>query len=160
MDVATLKDWGTFLGAVIGAIAATATLWKQVTPPRDKIHVAAGTIQPTVWSHGEDLYIVNVGPHPVDVQDYGAILFNGKLMSYPIEFETHQLPSELSGYLVSKCRLEPRESTQAGLEIPGRVAGVYANTSTQKPQLRFYGSTKWHVRLRIWIKVRFRSEYV
>jgi hypothetical protein len=150
MDKATI----TLVGAVIGGATGVYNLWKSWLEGRDRLFVGFGPLRP-VMEPGNALYVINLGKHPVELQDYGFVLMDGRLMSLPWFWETLQPgDDEPHSFFRGDLTIDPRGKFEAGLEYRCRIAGTWAESATgARPVLTLNRDIAlWR---RAWIRARW-----
>ena len=162
IDSESMKSWATLFGAVIAAATGVATFMFQWRDRRDRILVMEGGLVPSIDQY-TNLYIANVGKHDVTIKDYGLILFKPSLLSIPYAIAEAEIPSSIPSldcYAIRSTLLPPGGHVQAGVDLRGSAAGVYAITTTQaKPILRFFRSTGRLRRIYIRLRLFFHTVY-
>jgi hypothetical protein len=132
------KDTWTLLGAGIAGLTGLMNFAWQWLDRHDRIFVSCSSLSPSIEQYNS-LYVVNTGKNPVQLRDYGYVLYNGKLMSLPWHWEIEE-PSMDSpnSYTDGDKAMKPQGIFHAGMEFRGSIVGVWAITATQhRPRLAF-----------------------
>jgi hypothetical protein len=80
-----------------------------------------------------------MGKQDVEISDYGFLLFSGELLSIPYKIEFSEPPhDDIDAYTMKDRILTPRGHAEAGMDIPGKVAGYYVlSTTGSRPVICF-----------------------
>lgn len=150
-----IVKWITLAGAVVAALTGLHSFFWQFLDRKDRIVVKHGLASPPSCP-GQGLFVVNIGKHLVEIQDYGFILSNGKLFSLPWYFVNDGPAEEVRAEFEGTSALEPRERFQVYVDLTNlKTVGSYAQTTTQTfPSLGFvhdlnFLHTCW-IRCRVW----------
>lgn len=154
-----VKDWVTGFAAVMAAVLGLVNLYLQIRDRGENLLIEEGTRVPALHQY-TSFFVVNLGKNNIDIRDYGFVLHSGKLLSIPYAFETAEPPyDEIHAYGMKEKRLAPHDHAEAGMVIPGRVAGYYAQTTTRRRLvLRFCDVgllQKLRLRWKLWQKISY-----
>ena len=125
----------------------------------ERLLIREGTAKPSI-DHYTSFYVVNQGKQQVTLRDYGFLLYSGKLMSIPYRSENAGPGDDIDLYEFKSLVLEPLAHVQTGMDVPGRVAGFYVQSTTAKrPIIRFAYDLPLSNRLVLAFKRMGRLEY-
>jgi hypothetical protein len=127
-----MKDWVTLVGAVVASVTGVLTLWRSYRSESDSIMVRWGSFRPLA-TQTTDMYVVNLGKHPVQLSDYGFINEDGSLFSIPWYNQTEYHPDHAhpDDYYGGSALIPPRDMFAIGMVYRDETVGVYAYTATQ-----------------------------
>lgn len=157
MDLDAWTAWVTLIGAVVGAITGSVSLWMQLRGKRDHFVVGLGSIRPEICRETL-MHVVSRSDHQIQIADYGFIDMNHKLSSIPLELDEDFEDTQIIG------RGEPLLEGYSSIFELGYIRrdtpiGAFARSATQtRPRLSFSTDvalwTKLAVRVRVLIKGR------
>jgi hypothetical protein len=155
------KDTFTAGAAFVAAIAGIFNLWWNVKDRSDRILVRSGSYRPLA-TRTVDMYIVNIGTHPVVLKDYGFIHEDGDLFSLPWYDETEAFMDgeDADDYYQGSTTIEPRGMFTRGVVYAPKVIGVYAYTTTQRFKQVDMNLSRLHPKIFwIWFRAKFFNSY-
>lgn len=137
------------VASTLGALTGLANLIWALRERSPDVSLHAGPKEFSI-DQSADLYLINHGKMSVRLRDYGLILFDGTLFSFPVEAEV----GDVSIYRNGPVLVEPGCDFQAGAEINGRCAGVYCRLyDDRRLRFAFYGSVGLRERFRLRAKI-------
>lgn len=154
-----LKDWITGGAAIIAAVIGIVNLVVQLRDRGEVLLVKEGTQQPAMHQY-TSFYVVNMGKQVVKISDYGFLLFSGKLLSIPSKVEFSEPPhDDLDVYTMKDLILPPQGHAEAGMDIPGKVAGYYVLSTTGSRPVICFADIGILRKLRLRWRVRGKLKY-
>lgn len=151
------KDAATLIGAIVGAVTASANLWLSLRSKSDKIKVNYGPINPPI-APGHSMYVVSRCDHRVSLVDYGFVLKSRKLQSLR-QLWTEEPGDENERVLISgQSTLEERGDIFSieYQELRDEVIGAYAITaSDDRISLGFRAGLSLQYRIILRLSLKF-----
>jgi hypothetical protein len=153
------SETATGVSALVAAAAGLANLYLQAKDRVERLLIREGSAKPSI-DHYTSFYVVNQGKQRVTLRDYGFLLYSGKLMSIPYRSEIAGPGDDIDLYEFKSLVLEPLEHVQTGMDVPGRVAGFYVQSTTSKRAIiRFAYDLPLRDRLVLAFRTMGRLEY-
>jgi len=161
MDIDLLNDWGTFVGAVVAAVAAVWNLALQFRGKRGKYKVRLGSSVPQAVPE-TFMHVTNLSDHLIVISDYGFIQDDRGLFPFRLEFDLDPSLQEGDGNIYRGTpHLKRRGSTfEVGMIFLPKVIGAFAKSVTQEhPNLWFHKEVSFVTRIRVRTRVRVKGMY-